>query len=285
MRIAIVGATGRTGRQLVEQALTRGHDVTALARHPDSISIDHPRLTCVAGDVLLPGTWMNAFVETEAVVSALGIGTSRRPTSLYSVGTGNVLQAMSANHVGKLAVMLGPRDVAALQLARLDQLLVPAPAPLPSDQQIMDLSKVEVSRVSPPFSCAKDSCWFCRLVRAAPPRDGGAIVLSIIPSAPASEVDVSPEPGAERVVPEAGDCSAREWRATGRIMDGLVRLAGAGASRLPDEHQGTRGSRRVVGGAAGRGRGCRLPGDAAAARAAGLWPHPRLGRRILGRAG
>jgi putative NADH-flavin reductase len=114
MRIAVVGATGRTGRQLVEQALVRGHDVTALARQLDAISLDHQKVTLVAADVLRPDTWMNTLVETDAVVSALGTGTSRQRTVLYSVGTANVLQAMSMNHVRKLAVIsaapVGSRD-------------------------------------------------------------------------------------------------------------------------------------------------------------------------------
>src|SRR5262249_55989288 len=40
MKIGVVGATGRTGRQVAEQALARGDDVIALARHPEAL----PRL-------------------------------------------------------------------------------------------------------------------------------------------------------------------------------------------------------------------------------------------------
>ena len=43
-RVLIVGATGGTGRQLVEQALERGHIVTALARDPSALRVrDSPR--------------------------------------------------------------------------------------------------------------------------------------------------------------------------------------------------------------------------------------------------
>ncbi|TKX84333.1 NmrA family protein, partial [Halorubrum sp. SS5] len=34
MRIAVFGASGRTGRPLVEQALDRGHEVVAFVRDP-----------------------------------------------------------------------------------------------------------------------------------------------------------------------------------------------------------------------------------------------------------
>jgi putative NADH-flavin reductase len=105
MRIAVVGATGRTGRRVVEQALTRGYDVTALARRPDSIAIDHPKLTRIAADVLQSGTWVRALVEVDRVVSALGAGTSRRPTTIYSTGTTTVLKAMTAKPAARLAVI------------------------------------------------------------------------------------------------------------------------------------------------------------------------------------
>jgi len=35
MKIALIGATGFVGRALLEELLARGHEVTALARHPD----------------------------------------------------------------------------------------------------------------------------------------------------------------------------------------------------------------------------------------------------------
>jgi uncharacterized protein YbjT (DUF2867 family) len=40
MRIAIFGASGRTGRQLVEQAMTRDREVTAIVRNPDGLPSD-----------------------------------------------------------------------------------------------------------------------------------------------------------------------------------------------------------------------------------------------------
>lgn len=49
-RVLIVGATGGTGRQLVAQALERGHVVTALVRNPAKLQIEHPQLRVVQGD-------------------------------------------------------------------------------------------------------------------------------------------------------------------------------------------------------------------------------------------
>jgi biliverdin reductase/flavin reductase len=52
LRILIVGASGRLGRCLVEQALAAGFTVTALVRSPASLQLTHARLTIVKGDLL-----------------------------------------------------------------------------------------------------------------------------------------------------------------------------------------------------------------------------------------
>jgi uncharacterized protein YbjT (DUF2867 family) len=44
MRIAVFGATGGTGEQVIRQALDRGHHVVALARNPDAVRQRHPGL-------------------------------------------------------------------------------------------------------------------------------------------------------------------------------------------------------------------------------------------------
>lgn len=51
MRIVVFGATGSTGRHVVDQSLFAGHDVTAVVRRPDQVA-PRPRLVARAGDVL-----------------------------------------------------------------------------------------------------------------------------------------------------------------------------------------------------------------------------------------
>ncbi len=113
MRIAVVGATGRTGLQVVDQALARGHQVTALARRPEVISCRDESLVTAAVDVLDRAALVKGLAGCAAVVSTLGIGTSRAPTVLYSQGIANVLHAMDHHAIGKLAVIsaapVGPR--------------------------------------------------------------------------------------------------------------------------------------------------------------------------------
>ena len=105
MRLAVFGATGGTGAELVRQALERGHCVTALARRPDAVRIGHRDLHVVGGDVLVPGAAHRVVAGADAVISALGIGYRRHATTVYSQGTGNILAAMRHAGVERLLVV------------------------------------------------------------------------------------------------------------------------------------------------------------------------------------
>jgi putative NADH-flavin reductase len=99
LRVLIVGATGGTGRQLVMQALERGHEVTAMARNPAALDITHPRLHVVRGDVLEGASIDEAMRGQEAVISALGHKKLFPPNRILSDGTRNVIRAMESQGV------------------------------------------------------------------------------------------------------------------------------------------------------------------------------------------
>lgn len=74
MRIAVLGATGQTGRQLVVQALERGHSVVALARSPEKLAdIQAPGLGVIRADVFEPASLRAAAHEVDVLVSGLGV--------------------------------------------------------------------------------------------------------------------------------------------------------------------------------------------------------------------
>lgn len=114
MRIAVIGAAGRTGRHVVTQALARGDEVRAVARAPERIEIDAPGLRVVGADVHDAGALSAALTGVDAVVSALGTGTSRGPTDVYSTGARATLAAMRATGADRVAVIsaapAGPRE-------------------------------------------------------------------------------------------------------------------------------------------------------------------------------
>lgn len=102
MRLLVIGATGGTGRQLVDQALECGHDVTAFARVPSKLAIQHERLTVVRGDVLDYASIESAVRNQDVVLSALGHKRWFLPTSILSAGTSNVIRAMESLGVKRL---------------------------------------------------------------------------------------------------------------------------------------------------------------------------------------
>jgi hypothetical protein len=101
-RILIVGATGGTGRQLVQQALEFGHDVTALVRNPSKLGVEHPNLRAVEGNVLDYGSVESAVRGQSAVICALGHKRWCYPNKILSEGTSNLLRAMKKCNVPRL---------------------------------------------------------------------------------------------------------------------------------------------------------------------------------------
>lgn len=104
MRIAVFGATGATGRHVVDQALEAGHEVTVLVRNPAALSVQHPRLEVVVGDVGQARCVGDVVCGQDAVISALG--TNRRgPVSVCSDGVRAILKAMEDHDVRRLIVV------------------------------------------------------------------------------------------------------------------------------------------------------------------------------------
>jgi putative NADH-flavin reductase len=98
----IIGATGGTGRQLVEQALERGYVVTAFVRSPSKLQSNNPQLKIIQGDVLDQGAVAKAMTGQDAVLCALGHKQFFRPTRILSEGTRNILRAMETHGVARL---------------------------------------------------------------------------------------------------------------------------------------------------------------------------------------
>jgi putative NADH-flavin reductase len=104
MKIAIFGASGRTGILTVYQALDKGHQVTAFARKASSVTIQHKNLTIVQGDILEYDKVKQAVEGQDAIISALGIE-SRKPTTVLSEGTKNIIRAMEETKVNRFICM------------------------------------------------------------------------------------------------------------------------------------------------------------------------------------
>ena len=106
-KVAIFGATGRTGRLLVEGALRDGHEVTALVRDPGKLAASHEKLRVVEGDVLIPSRVEETVAgAADAVLSALG-HTKTSPPDVQARGTRHIVAAMKGHGVRRLVSLTG----------------------------------------------------------------------------------------------------------------------------------------------------------------------------------
>ncbi len=114
MKFALLGATGRTGRHVVTQALDAGHEVVALARTPSKLGVQHDRLTVVQGDALDPNVVGRVVDGADAVLLTLG-HVKDSPKDVLGRSATLVVEAMKRHGVRRVVTETGagvadPRD-------------------------------------------------------------------------------------------------------------------------------------------------------------------------------
>jgi len=107
VKLAIFGATGGTGRKLVDQSLAAGHEVVAFVRDPSKLELRHERLTIVQGDVTDPAAVERAIAGVDAVLSALNTRRNAKGNPI-TVGTLHILAAMRKYGVRRLVFSAAP---------------------------------------------------------------------------------------------------------------------------------------------------------------------------------
>jgi putative NADH-flavin reductase len=109
VRIAVLGASGGIGRELVQQATKAGHHVVAVARRIESEAAPH--MTPVKGSILDPGVAERAVTGADAVAWCVGARTLGpaflRTVTVFSEGTQRAVDTMKRAGVTRLAVITG----------------------------------------------------------------------------------------------------------------------------------------------------------------------------------
>ncbi|WP_295716397.1 NAD(P)-dependent oxidoreductase [Mucilaginibacter sp.] len=108
MKLALIGATGFVGKAVLNEALQRGYDVTAIARDPKKVETASDKLTLKAADVLDTESLAVALKGHDAVVSAYNAGwTNPNLYDDFVKGSEAIQQAVKQAGVKRLLVVGG----------------------------------------------------------------------------------------------------------------------------------------------------------------------------------
>ena len=117
MKLLILGATGGTGRALIEQALEQGHVVTALARNPAKIRTSHTNLRVIKGDILSYPSLEAAIEGQDAVLSALGSKVRWEVIVAVALAAQLLVKETRLSRTLSLLIQIGAPLVAALMVS------------------------------------------------------------------------------------------------------------------------------------------------------------------------
>ena len=104
MKIAVFGASGRTGLMLTFQALNQGHEVTAYTRRADKITITHKKIRIVQGELWDYEKIKEVVCGQDVVLCTLGVE-KNKPSTILSDGTKLILRAMEECGVKRFICM------------------------------------------------------------------------------------------------------------------------------------------------------------------------------------
>lgn len=108
MKIALIGATGFVGPKLLHEALSRGHQVTAIVRDPAKLTEQHENLTVVVGDVNQVDELARQLAEHDVVLSSFNAGwTNPNLYEDFLQGSRNIQTATEKSGVKRLVVIGG----------------------------------------------------------------------------------------------------------------------------------------------------------------------------------
>ena len=103
MKITVIGATGGTGRLVLEQALARGYEVTAFARNPQTLP-KHTNLTVIKGSLSDIVALSRAMAGSDAVLCCLGVHEKKNVTVMQR-NLPHIIEAMQQIGLNRLVLL------------------------------------------------------------------------------------------------------------------------------------------------------------------------------------
>src|SRR4051812_33062000 len=111
-RILLFGATGRTGRLVLDYALEKGYSVTALVRNPEKLTIESKQLKVIKGSPTNAANVRTAMTECDIVISTLSALSQKESISFKKINAPHTLETsiynaiQSMNELGKKRIII-----------------------------------------------------------------------------------------------------------------------------------------------------------------------------------
>jgi len=102
MNIVIFGASGKTGHQLLRQAMVKGYRITAFVRDPNKLQIENEQLRIICGNINDPEKVSEAIKGQQVVLSALGADSPFKYDVVVVEGMKNIISGMESANVSRL---------------------------------------------------------------------------------------------------------------------------------------------------------------------------------------
>lgn len=161
MKVILFGATGLAGSAILTELIKAGHKVTAFVRTPSKVSLQHPQLQIVQGDVMNENEVLEAVKGNIAIVSAISEGPNI-VNHTQSKGNANIIKAAQQLGLQRI-ICMGSAGILQLndkQLIR-DKAYPPAYYPISEEQynvyQQLEKSNLKWTQVCPPMILDKEA--------------------------------------------------------------------------------------------------------------------------------
>jgi uncharacterized protein YbjT (DUF2867 family) len=91
--VAIIGATGKSGKYLFQRLLNTPYHLIILLRNPENFLFKHDKIVLIKGDARDPLAIQSLLQQADAVVRMLGQPAGE--PSIFSTATSNIIRGMN----------------------------------------------------------------------------------------------------------------------------------------------------------------------------------------------
>ena len=107
MKVLIIGGSRGVGKAVLESGISRGLDITVLARFPEKIKSAGQQPRIITGDVLNKDDLKAAVEGQDAICSCIGVPITFKPVALFSTAAANLVEVMKTGNDQKFIAVTG----------------------------------------------------------------------------------------------------------------------------------------------------------------------------------